>query len=782
MNDPAATGQDDRNIAARTVSLLKLANSRNYQKVDRLFMFLMFVQWIVAIALSIWVSPTTWIGSEWEVHVHVWAAVFLGGGISSAPILMAFLFPGAKLTRHLIAISQGLWGALLIHLSGGRLETHFHIFGSLAIIAFYRDWKVIVTMTIVVAADHAVRGIWWPISVYGVALESPFRWLEHAAWVVFEDIFLISACLRGQSETRTMCLRQAELEHLNREVENKVLTRTRELEVAREKAEQLALVARYTDNSVLILDESGQVEWVNEGFTRITGYSMHEVKGRIPIDVLRSENTDPEHIQKIYDGLKKKLPFDLEVQKRRKDGREIIVAIEARTIQDSDGNVTKFVQLERDITARAKERRKLRRLTTELKKSAEHLKKLALVAQYTSNAVVISNDEGLVEWVNDGFTRITGYTLADCVGKNPSSLLYGELTDASVARQIGESVRAFKHFRGELINYHKDGTPYWIEIEISPVKGEEGELNRIIGVVSDISDRKEAEAEKDQLAKQLQDAARHAGMAEVATDVLHNVGNVLNSANVSVKLLGAELKSSTMLQLEKASEVIDENRSDLHQFLSRDPRGKRFPEFFQKAVEKLKEERENELKEVNELTKCIEHINTIVSMQQDFAGKGGGSTEVVEPSAVVADALKLCQASFSRHNVQLEQNLIEVPPISMEKNQVLQILANLIKNAKDAVSENSPTNRKVKIALRQSDNVLQFEVSDNGVGICSENLTSIFQHGFSTKPNGNGFGLHSAANAAQEMGGNLSVSSSGPGQGATFTLEIPLTENHQCLV
>lgn len=782
MSSIAENLQERETILARTELLHRDLNLQNNTRVDRLFQLLMVVQWLVAIGLSLWVSPTTWIGAEWEVHVHVWTAVFLGGAISAAPIVLAWKFPGTIITRHVIAISQALWGALLIHLSGGRLETHFHVFGSLAIVAFYRDWKVIVTMTIVVAADHALRGIWWPISVYGVALESPFRWLEHAAWVVFEDIFLISACIRGQSEAHTMCLRRAELEALNKVVEEKVQTRTQELEMSRQTAEQLALVAKYTDNSVIISDQSGLVEWVNEGFTRITGYSMEEVIGRVPIDVLRSEHTDPEHVRRIREGLSKKVPFDVEIQKRRKDGREIIVSIEARTIKDSDGNVVKFIQLERDITARAKEQRKLQQLTTELKQSSEHLQKLALVAQYTSNAVVISNEKGFIEWVNDGFTRITGYSLEDCVGKKPGSLLHGELTDQATVKAMGRSINAHLPYRGELVNYRKDGTPYWIEIEIRPVTGKEGVVTQFIGVVSDISDRKAAEAEKDKLANQLQASARQAGMAEVATDVLHNVGNVLNSANVSVKLLSAELQSKTTEQLAKASEILEENRGDLAGFLSNDPRGKRFPEFFNKAVEKLKRERRNELSEIDALTKSIEHINTIVSMQQDFATKSGGSSEFVDPSDIVSDALKLSQASFLRHNIQLKQEVESLSPVSMQKSQVMQILANLIKNAKDAVAENLPSERKIRIGLRRVGDMLRFEVQDNGVGIASENLTSIFQHGFSTKPEGHGFGLHSAANSAQEMGGSLTVESSGIGQGATFKLEIPSTESMTCLI
>ena len=188
---------------------------RTHVDTDRLFVLLMVIQWIGGIILAVVVSPRTWIGDASRVHVHVWAAVILGAAISSFPILMAWKRPGSRLTRHVIAIAQMLWSALLIHLTGGRIETHFHVFGSLAFLAFYRDWRVLLTATIVVAVDHFIRGLWWPQSVFGVLVESPFRWIEHAAWVIFEDIFLVRSCLRGTNEIKEICDREAQLSSSN---------------------------------------------------------------------------------------------------------------------------------------------------------------------------------------------------------------------------------------------------------------------------------------------------------------------------------------------------------------------------------------------------------------------------------------------------------------------------------------------------------------------------------------------------------------------------------------
>jgi hypothetical protein len=186
-----------------------------YRSTDRLFAILMVVQWIFAIVIALTVSPYAWEGKTSSVHVHVWAAVLLGGAVSSLPVALALLRPGWVVTRHVIAAAQMLWSALLIHLSGGRIETHFHVFGSLGILAGYRSWPVLLTATVVVAGDHLVRGLVWPESVYGVLNPEWWRFLEHAGWVVFAVVFLTLQCLRSRKEMRTLAERGAELEALS---------------------------------------------------------------------------------------------------------------------------------------------------------------------------------------------------------------------------------------------------------------------------------------------------------------------------------------------------------------------------------------------------------------------------------------------------------------------------------------------------------------------------------------------------------------------------------------
>jgi two-component system sensor histidine kinase/response regulator len=200
-------------IASRLGDRLYNAHRQNvYRRTDRVFALLMVVQWVFGIIAASFISPRTWSGAASHVHPHVWAAVLLGGAISIVPILLALLKPGWPPTRYVISVAQMLWSALLIHLTGGRIETHFHVFGSLAFLAFYRDWKVLVPATIVVAADHFLRGRFFPQSAYGVLNVSSWRWLEHTGWVVFEDIFLFASCVRGQKEMREIAARAADLD------------------------------------------------------------------------------------------------------------------------------------------------------------------------------------------------------------------------------------------------------------------------------------------------------------------------------------------------------------------------------------------------------------------------------------------------------------------------------------------------------------------------------------------------------------------------------------------
>ena len=200
--------------AERTDALFQEQRHARHVKGDRLFAVLMGAQWLFAIVLALTVSPYAWDGKVRAFHPHLYAAVLMGGGIALLPILLSVLRPGWVVTRHVNAASQMLWSALFIHLTGGRIETHFHVFGSLAFIAFYFEWHLLLTATVIVAGDHLLRGVFYPESVYGIVNPEWWRFLEHAGWVVFENIVLTWSCFNGLAEMRHMAERQAQVESL----------------------------------------------------------------------------------------------------------------------------------------------------------------------------------------------------------------------------------------------------------------------------------------------------------------------------------------------------------------------------------------------------------------------------------------------------------------------------------------------------------------------------------------------------------------------------------------
>jgi len=269
-------------------------------------------------------------------------------------------------------------------------------------------------------------------------------------------------------------------------------------------------------------------------------------------------------------------------------------------------------------------------------------------------------------------------------------------------------------------------------------------------------------------------ASRQAGMAEVASSVLHNVGNVLNSVNVSATLLDERIQTSKASGLARVAVMLEEQGDQLGSFIASDERGKRLPTYLAQLSSQLLADREAALKELASLTKSVEHIKDIVRMQQSYATHGG-VVESVAVADLVDDSVRLNAEAFSRHGVTLACEFEEVPAITVDKHRVLQILVNLIRNAKYACEDSGRSDKRITIRVTRCAIGVAIAVIDNGVGIPAENMTRIFTHGFTTRAGGHGFGLHSAALSAQELKGSLGVASDGPGCGATFTLELPIT-------
>jgi signal transduction histidine kinase len=318
-----------------------------------------------------------------------------------------------------------------------------------------------------------------------------------------------------------------------------------------------------------------------------------------------------------------------------------------------------------------------------------------------------------------------------------------------------------------------NGTTQFLHVVKSPVFGSDGKIIGSQGILLDITQRKEAEMQLVDLHKQLLDASRQAGMAEVATGVLHKVGNVLNSVNVSTTLLTDQIKQSRVRSIARVAGLLKDHARNIDHFMTRDPRGQRLPAYLTELAEYLAREQTAALAELAGLHKNVEHIKDIVAMQQNYA-KVAGVTQTIRITDVVEDALRMNEGALRRHAVSLVRDFEKhSPEVIVDRHKILQILVNLIRNAKYACDESGSAEKLVTVRVANTDGRIQISVIDNGVGIPPENLTRIFSHGFTTRKTGHGFGLHSGALAAKEMGGSLIASSDGRGKGATFTLDLP---------
>jgi signal transduction histidine kinase len=289
----------------------------------------------------------------------------------------------------------------------------------------------------------------------------------------------------------------------------------------------------------------------------------------------------------------------------------------------------------------------------------------------------------------------------------------------------------------------------------------------------EVTEHTQAQAELERVHRQLVEASRQAGMAEIATNVLHNVGNVLNSVNVSAILASDLAQKSKADGLGRVVALLREHAHDLGEFISSDPRGKHLPVHLGHLAEHLKTEQAAIVKELDSLRSNIEHIKDIVAMQQSYA-KVAGVHEIIAVVDLLEDSLRMNTGALARHGVDVVRDFEGQPLVNIDKHKVLQILVNLVRNAKYACSESGLAGRQVTLSVRSANGLVRIVVADNGVGIAPENLTRIFNHGFTTRADGHGFGLHSGALAARELGGTLSVHSDGVGRGASFSLELPL--------
>lgn len=464
-------------MSQRTEALFEAHRQSIFRRTDRLFAGFLVIQWLAGIAAAVWISPRTWHGQYSQTHPHVWAAVFLVGLIIAFPVFLALRRPGAASTRYFVGGAQMLVSAMLIHLTGGRIETHFHVFGSLAILAFYRDWRVFIPATLVVAADHFLRGVFWPQSVFGVLTASPWRWVEHAGWVLFEDVFLIRSCFQSVREMRDIAGQQAQLETANELIELKVVQRTAELQAREELFRSLSVSAPV---GIFQTDARGYTIYVNERWQAISGLTLEESLGEGWTQALPLE--DREMVLKAWNQTAQEgREFSLEFRLKPPQGSLCWVHSRATPIRTDSGEVTGYVGTVEDITER-------KQTQQQLEEQALYLN--ALVDNIPV-AILALSPERVIQKCNRAFETLFQYDARDIVGKKLDDLItaqerLNETTDISRRCMNGETVQIMTR-RGR-----KDGT--FVDVQLYAVPLVLGE--KVVGtyrLLQDVSAYKKAE-------------------------------------------------------------------------------------------------------------------------------------------------------------------------------------------------------------------------------------------------------------------------------------------------
>jgi PAS domain S-box-containing protein len=610
-----------------------------YRRAHKLFRLALGAQWVCSVLVA-W-----WIGGR-GFPPALWITVLVGAVATIPAAVLTQKRPNDAGTRYVVALSQIGYSLLFIWLSSGRLEAHFHIFGSLALLALYRDWRLLLVASVPVWIHHAWFGLMAPHAIFNHPEATGWRALEHGCWLAFADAVLACACLISRNEMREVCAAQAQHQALLADMERRIRERTGALENEIAEREKAAAALRASDRQ------------------------HRELLSRLPIGIFETTRS------------------------------------------------------------------------------------------------------GRIRYANSHALGLVG--LPAHIDPTAISLADGSIFPLRERERLWRQLETRGEVRGfESTCLHFDGSPFDVVINARLKQGPPGEELAAEGTFEDVSLRKRAERELETLHNQLMIASRQAGMAEVATGVLHNVGNVLTSVNLIVHDVQDRLKASRISHLHRVVEILARERDHLGTFLTEDATGRQVPEFLTKLDEHLADENRRLLADVDGLVRHFEHIREIIVTQQGSA-QMFGVIEVLAPSQLIDDALRLNAESRERHGIALERSVTTTQSVKADRHRVLQILVNLMRNAKDALLTRKPSERRIRVTVTAADgDHVAISVEDNGAGIAAENLTRIFQHGYTTKPTGHGFGLHSSVLAAREMGGDLTATSAGRGQGATFTLKLP---------
>jgi len=706
---PAAIRRETTDDRARQLYSDELTDARRFS--DRLFAKLMILQLVGVIAAALIISPRTWIGDTSAVHTHVWAAILLGALTASAPLLLVCFRPGSAVTRYTVAVAQMMFSALIIHVFGGRIESHFHVFGSLALLAFYRDHRVLAVATAVTALDHGVRGVFWPQSVFGVLNASDFRWLEHAGWIVFEVVFLSLSIKHAEARSLVSNRRAAELEEAKQELT--AISASQQLEV---DALRLALDRHMI---VSMTDRSGRIISVNPKFCEISGYTENELLGE-DHRLINSGRHPKKFWVDMWRVIAGGTPWRGEVCNAAKDGALYWVDSTIVPIRGGSGQIERFLSIRFDITDR-----KLAEFDNQ---------RLAAIIASTEDAVFSVNEEGLVASWNRGAELLFGVNVEEVIGE-PLSACF---TDGRAAMDeesiVSIAARGLTLVNHETIIRAHDGRILNAAVTISPLRDENEKTVGASFIARDISSQKQTEYELRHARERAETAS--ASKSDFLANMSHEIRTPMTAILGYADLI-AQTEQNDPEAASNAAAAIQRNGAHLLALindildLSRVEAGKltieREPVFLGALLEDaaaLLAERAAAKQldlDINYLTPIPEHINSDpVRLRQIIVNLLGNAIKFTERGGVTIDVAH--DEDAGDIDIRVMDTGVGVP-----------------EDRRDDLFE----------AFTQAD------------------ASSTRRHG------GSGLGLCISRRLARLLGGEVELESSEPGKGSVFALRIP---------
>ncbi|KLU07421.1 two-component signal transduction [Rhodopirellula islandica] len=715
---------------------------------DRALAVVLALQWAFAIGCAVWISPYTWIGSQQLVHVHVWSSIVGGGLLTIFPVFLAINFPGQRMTRMIMAVAQMQFSALLIHLMGGRIESHFHIFGSLAFLAFYKDPWVFLPAVSVISLDHLVRSLFWPESVFGVLSPSPLRALEHAGWIVFETIFLILGVRQNRLSLWELAKLQSSLTQQRDLLEERVRSRTSEIEQQRHIQDT---ILQRIPAAVFWRDINGTFLGCNEIFSEFVGLkSPQDIVGKRMNDIIPSNDQAHNRLSSFCDSPDENVELvNIEEILQNFAGESRTVLAGATSLHDHQNNCFGTLGSFLDIT--------------DLKHAESRGKSLANLIQESPNELYIFDAETLrlVE-ANRGFLRSIGLERDQLGNCSPQDFLQGisnhELRQRITVAMADPSERcAFNS-----AHVRKDGTAFPVHVDIHRSTFETRPV--FVAFATDLSDTQAME-------RQLAQAQKLESMGQLAAGIAHEINTPMQCVSGNVEFLTMSYErlfqfTDGLFELLKSPSLNAVDAQSQLESLTK-----------QHRYDVLREQTPDAIEEASQ---AVIRVIEIVRAMKAMSHPGRQEMNDTDVNTLIQQAAIISRNRY-KYVAELELDLShDLPPIPAFGAELSQVFINLIVNAADAIAERKASEPelegKIRVNSVQNDNQVEIRVSDNGTGMSADVRSKVFNQFFTTKEvgKGTGMGLSLTYNiVSSKHNGTVHVESE-PNVGSSFIVTLPM--------